>query len=47
MTSRRQWLNATAIQPTQVFWGLKNLSQEKWVATLPDRSVIDVDPGEV
>src|SRR5271166_20629 len=26
-------------------WGLKNLSQEKWVATLPDRSVMDVEPG--
>ena len=26
-------------------WGLKNLSQEKWVATLPDGSVIDVEPG--
>jgi DNA-binding helix-hairpin-helix protein with protein kinase domain len=26
-------------------WGLKNLSSRKWVATLPDGSVKDVEPG--
>ncbi|MCP4352324.1 MAG: serine/threonine protein kinase [Desulfobacterales bacterium] len=26
-------------------WGLKNLSDEKWVATGPDKSVKDVEPG--
>ncbi len=26
-------------------WGLKNLSQEKWVITTPDGTVKDVDPG--
>ncbi len=26
-------------------WGLKNLSQEKWVATSPDGTVKDVEPG--
>lgn len=27
-------------------WGLKNRTQEKWVATMPDGSIKDVDPGK-
>ena len=30
-------------QPTQ--WGLKNMGNQKWVMTLPDTSVHDIEPG--